>query len=97
VRTLTIIKAVPAVDSVLPGSWLSEGPWIETLLVEGAMDTLDLPVLLGCSDGDQLVVDQPLPQGGLERMGHLNMGHEDVSELCAMIGLDLLDGEGKSS
>ena len=61
------------------------------------MDALDLSVLLGGSDRDQLVVDRVLAQDGLERMGHLNMGHEDAGELCSMIGLDLLDGEGKSS
>ena len=97
VRTLTIIEAVPAVDSVLPGSWLSEGPWIETLLVEGAMDALDFAVLLGLSHRDELVADLFGSQRFLEGVGLLHIGEEDISELDAMVSLDLLNGEGESS
>jgi hypothetical protein len=61
------------------------------------MDALDLTVLLGLSHRDELVADLFGSQRFLEGVGLLHMGEEYVGELCAMIGLDLLEGEREGS
>tara|TARA_Y100000310_G_scaffold254862_1_gene262049 strand:- start:665 stop:925 length:261 start_codon:yes stop_codon:yes gene_type:complete len=82
---------------MLSGCGLTEGSTVETLLVEGAMDALDLAVVLGGGHGNELVADPAGSQRFLEGVGLLHMGHEDVSELCTMIGLDLLEWEREGS
>jgi hypothetical protein len=60
-RTLAVVEAEPSFDGVVPGSRLAECPGVEALLVECAMDALDLSVLLRLCHRDELVVDSPDP------------------------------------
>jgi|TARA_B100001971_G_C17756483_1_gene318070 hypothetical protein len=82
---------------MLSGLGLTEGSTVEALLIEGAMDALDFAVVLGGGDRDELVADPVGSQRFLEGVGLLHMGHKDVSELCTMIGLDLLEWEREGS
>ena len=58
------------------------------------MRPLNLAILLRPSYRYKLVADAVGSQCLFEGVGLLHMGEEDVVELCAMVGLDLLEGKG---
>ena len=92
--SLGVVEVQPAADSVFSGAGLTEVPGVEAFLVQGAVDTLHLTVLLGHTHGDELVANPPLAQGLFEGVGLLHVGEEDIGELHAVVGLHFLDGEG---
>jgi len=97
VRSLAVVEAYVTVDGVLSWSGLAESPGVETLLVQCAIGAFDLAVLLGLAYRDELVANALSSERLLEGVGLLHMGEENVGELCAMVGLDLLNGKGEAT
>jgi|TARA_B100000315_G_scaffold226114_1_gene232842 hypothetical protein len=96
-RSLAVVEAHPSLDGMLSGPRLAKRPGVEAFLVECAVDALDLAVLLRLGYRYELVADAVGSQSLFEGVGLLHMGEEDVGKLCAMVGLDLLEGKGEGS
>lgn len=96
-RPLVVVEGEPAADGVLPGAGLAEGSGVEALFVQGVVRALHFAVLLGHSHRDELVVDSVGLEGLLKGVGLPHVGEEDIGELHAVVGLDLLDGEGEGA
>ena len=72
------------------GLGLAKGPGVETLLVQGAVGSFHLAVLLRLAHRDEPVADAPLGQGLLEGVGLPHVGKEDIGELRTVVGLHFL-------
>ena len=91
-----VVAMVPVAQAAVG---LGQGTQLEEpveLFLVGAVGALDLAVVPGGGDADELVAHALSLEVLGEGVGDRCLGHEVVGELDPMIGLDALDGEGES-
>ena len=95
--TLVVIELQETLYGVFSGARFAKGPSIQALLIQGAMRALHLTVLFRRSHWDELMANTLRSQGLFEGVRLLYMREKDVGKLRAVVGLNLLDGEGEGA